>query len=100
MQSNLKKVCGATMQQSGYHHANLLASQICEDIKQQIHQRDSEVLASLQDIPITPFSNQNATPLQHPTANTLTTSQAQLEILKLIKELSADVKSNRTSNAN
>ena len=51
-QLNLKKIRGLTIIQAGYHHANMLASQINENLTIQLTIRDSEVLALMQNIPV------------------------------------------------
>ena len=53
-QHQLKQIRGPTMQQAGYHHANALAQQVQE----QLQERDSHVMALLQNIPLlTPSSS-------------------------------------------
>ena len=50
-QLNLKKIRGPTMQQAGFHHANLVVNQIKDEITSHLQTRDSEFLAILQTIP-------------------------------------------------
>ena len=95
----LKKIRGPTMQQAGYHHANALAVQIRTDIQEHMTTRDQQMLAMLEAItPATSESSsesdQSSTSDIHHTAN-FTADQTQLEILKLLKELSVNIKSNR-----
>ena len=99
-QLQLKKIRGPTMQQAGYHHANVLAQEISTQIQQQIEQRDTQLLSVLQSLPsmIDPSSSSDsdATPLSLPptqTANAISADKTQLEILKILQELKADMKS-------
>ena len=98
-QLNLKKIRGPTMQQAGYHHANHLANRITSDIQEQLNQRDSQVLAMLQSIPSlasSTESNSDDQPTSHYVNQTIhrqsAADQTQLEILKLLKEISMEMK--------
>jgi len=97
-QLNLKKIRGPTMQQAGFHQANLIAEQIRSDINTHLNERDSQVLAMLQSIPDLTYSSSGSTseedtPLTHQ-ANALV-DQTQLEILRLLKEIAQDLKKDK-----
>ena len=47
----MKKIRGPTMQQAGYHHANILAQEISSQIQQQMEERDTQLLSVLQSLP-------------------------------------------------
>ena len=86
------------MQQAGYHQANLIAQQIKADINTHLEERDSQVLAMLQSIPDLTSSSSGSTseeekPSTHQ-ANALV-DQTQLEILRLLKEISQDLKKSK-----
>ena len=94
-QLQLKQIRGPTMQQAGYHHANALAQQI----QQQLQDRDTQMMALLQNIPsLTSSSSSSAeedyqeehNPTSH-AANSLVDS-TQLEILKLLRQIQLDMK--------
>jgi len=91
------------MHQVGYHQANALAQRISEDIKSQLHECDNHMLAMLQAIPslAKSSSDSDTTPeeeelhhhLSQVAANmTSTSDRIQLEMLRLLKELSNDIK--------
>ena len=89
------------MQQAGYHHANSLAQQIQEHLQES----DSQMMALLQNIPSLTTSSTSSfeeeyqeqqTPVTH-AANSLTDS-AQLEILKLLRQIQLDMKAQQQSN--
>ena len=93
------------MQQAGYHQANALAQKISDDIKLQLHERDTQMLAILQTIPALAQSSTDSEDTSedhqsdyHPTqvAASLTSSSdsIQLEMLRLLKELAMDIKYN------
>ena len=75
----------------------MLATQLNESITQQIATRDSELLSLLQNIPSLASASSDSTqsdedtPQEHK-ANATSTNTVQLEILKLLKELSTDIK--------
>ena len=90
------------MAQVGFYHANILAMQINESISQQIASRDSEFLAILQHIPTlvstsTDSSNSDTKLILEHQANTASNNAVQLEILKLLKELSQDIKQTKVA---
>ena len=99
-QLQLKKIRGPTMQQVGYHHANILAQEISSQIQQQMEERDTQLLSILQSLPsltdTSSSSDSDSTPPPLPptqAANYITADQTQLEILKILQELKADLKS-------
>jgi len=98
-QLNLKKIRGPTMRQAGYHQANMVVEQIKEEIDSHLQARDSEVLAMLQSIPaLTPASSSSSveSPIYDQQANALV-DKTQLEILKLLKELTVELKQVKSS---
>ena len=75
----------------------MLATQLNESITQQIATRDSELLSLLQNIPSLASASSDSTHSDENTpqeyqANATSTNTVQLEILKLLKELSTDIK--------
>lgn len=48
---NLNKIRGPTMQQSGCHRANSLASNITTDLHDQLQNRDTQLLTMLKYLP-------------------------------------------------
>ena len=76
--------------------------QINESISQQISSRDSKFLAILQHIPTlvsasTDSSNSDTEPTLEHQANVALNNAVQLEILKLLKELSQDIKQTKAA---
>ena len=93
-QLQLKQIRGPTMQQSGFHHANMLAQELTTKFEEHLAIRDSQLLSVMQSIPglaETSSSSDSETSLSH-TANYTSSDTVQLEILKLLKELRADIK--------
>ena len=85
----MKTVRGPTMQQSGYHHANVLADQIRSELQNHLSNRDSEVLAMLQII-----SDSSSTPTEPEVSspsiesmNIATSNTTQLQMLQLLREI-------------
>ena len=91
-QQELKEVIGPTMQQSEYHHANSLASQLQTELKI----RDTDLLSMVQNI------RENTTEIDTPSLTNIYTSATstiteslniatqqltQLEILKLLWDI-------------
>ena len=66
------------MQQVGYHHANSLA----EQIQEQLQERDSQMLAHLQNIPSLTTSSTSSSEEEY--AVNIIQETTQLEILKLL----------------
>ena len=90
-QKQLKAIWGPTMQQAGYHHANMLAAQMRTDMDN----RNSDLMSLLQTAidtqshgsPTTPNTAVHTiTPGNHQ-VNASTTDQVQLEILKILQQL-------------
>ena len=107
-QQNLKSMRGPSMQQAGYHHANALAQKISDDINYQLHERDTQMLAMLQAIPSLQSSSESddtqedehleqLPPVQHAANISSTNDRMQIEMLRLLKELSADIRATRDS---
>ena len=100
-QKELKAIRGPTMQQAGYHHANMLA----QTLKQDLDQQNDKLLSMMQSVmeqsmaPTEPASDISA-PSAH-LANATTSDTVQLQILQLIQQLQQDMKTciAATSNA-
>ena len=87
-QLNLKKIRGPTMQQAGFHHANLVVNQIKDEITSHLQTRDSEFLAMLQTIPSLVSTDSSSSEEEHSyhqrqQANAAS-DQTQVQILKLL----------------
>ena len=86
------------MQQAGYHHANSLAQQLSTQLYQQLTEKDNQLLSVIQLIPntmnATSISNLGTSPSQK-MANAVSANETQLEILKLLRELRVDIKTDR-----
>jgi len=77
------------MQQVGYHHANSLA----EQIQEQLQERDSQILAHLQNIPLLTSSSEFSTSSsEEQYAANIIQDTTQLEILKLLHQIQLDMK--------
>ena len=87
-QLNLKKIRGPTMQQAGYHQANMIAEKISTDIQDQLSQRDMQLLSMLQTL--TTADQENIPPNQS-VACTSQTPDTQLEILEISQELRSEL---------
>jgi len=97
-QLNLKKIRGPTMQQAGFHQANIIAQQIRADINTHLEERDSQVLAMLQSIPDLTSSSSGSTSEEEKPSNhqaNAMVDQTQLEILRLLKEIAQDLKKDK-----
>ena len=77
-QEELKEIRGPTMQQAGFHHANMLAAQMQENMAVQ----NEQVLAMMQTLQETQLE-----PPQQPAVNATVTDNVQLEILRLLQNL-------------
>ena len=90
-----KQIRGPTIQQSGFHHANALAQELTSKVEEHLSMRDSQLLSVIQSIPglvaASSSSDSEDSPPQH-IANSISTDNVQLEILKLLKELKTDIK--------
>ena len=108
-QQQLKAIRGPTMQQAGYHHANMLASQLQKDLDA----RSTEMMSMMQEVlantsghnkiqsEITPPS---ISPANHQ-ANAVQNDTVQMEMLRLLQQmqqtmqqLANNQKTNNTSN--
>ena len=83
------------MQQAGYHHANLLATQLREDMEAHNHDLMTVLQTALdaqsQALTATGTEISDLTRNTHQ-ANTTTTDKVQLEILQLLKQLQTDMR--------
>ena len=77
------------MQQAGYHHANMLADQVRQDITTQNEQLMAMV-QSMQNM------ETNPAPVQ-PAANAAMTDSVQLEILRLLQTMHQQMNNNGTN---
>ena len=82
------------MVQVGYHHANMMANQICADMVVQ----NNEMLAMMHNISITDrgeetnsSDNTPPPPPTQPAANTATQDSVQLEILRILRAMQVDM---------
>ena len=81
------------MQQAGYHHENSLAMQIRSDTQDHMKTRDSQMLAmlnSISSLASESISNSETSEVNHNVNHTA--DQTQLDVLKLLKELSQEMK--------
>ena len=86
-QQKLREIRGPTMQQAGFHHANMLASQIRTNLESQ----NEDMMQMLQEVMDTNEKQQQEqeenTPVQHQSANAMTADTSQLEMMKLLKQM-------------
>mmetsp|Transcript_14780 Transcript_14780/g.21115 ORF Transcript_14780/g.21115 Transcript_14780/m.21115 type:complete len:393 (+) Transcript_14780:111-1289(+) len=90
VQYELKDIRGPTMQQAGYHHANLLAEQLRQDITTQNHQ----LMAMVQTMQT---METNPEPVQQ-VANAATADNVQMEILHLLRSMNQQMHSTGANN--
>ena len=86
-QSALKAIRGPTMQQAGYHHANMLAAQLRADLQVQ----GSEMLAMVQDMSVRddiPPTDSRSPP--EPAVNASVGDSVQLEMLRLLRQIAGN----------
>ena len=90
-QQTLKDIRGPTMAQSGFHHANHLASQIRSELQENQHQ----MLAVLQNLGgnMDDPDTTNNTPQDFPTANAAAQVSVQTETLKVLQQLQQQLQS-------
>ena len=90
------------MQQAGFHHANLLANQMAHDMREELASQNQELMTLLQTAmsqqgspapPASATTMSTLTPATHQ-ANAITTDPIQMEMLKLLKELSQSICNN------
>ena len=93
-QKDLKEIRGPTMQQAGYHHANMLASQLRDDL---VHQQ-TEMMAMVQTLAhnIQEENSPPTPPIEQPAVNA-TMSTGQEQMLQLLRELRDAQIANNTS---
>ena len=86
-QTELKAIRGPTMQQAGYHHANMLATQLRTTMDNQ----SSQMLAMIQDLVVTdnnpPNEEMPPPPPTQQTANATAHTDVQLEMLRILQEM-------------
>ena len=84
------------MQQAGYHHANLLANQMAHDMRDELASQNQELMSLLNQAmsyqgstapSVTATNTSTLTPATHQ-VNATTSDALQLEMLKLLKEIS------------
>ena len=92
-QKQLKAIRGPTMQQAGYHHANMLAEQLKTDMQR----RDQELFSVIQSVvdsnastasppSLAPLEISSMTPSQYQ-ANAVQTDPVQVEMLKILQQM-------------
>lgn len=105
-QLSLKKNRGPTMQQSGHHQANSIATKASNDIQNQLSQRDIQLMAMLHSLPSLSATSsiEEASDQQLPTQAESRAAQqsqqldtTQKEMLCVLQELSNDLRSTRTT---
>ena len=76
------------MQQANFHHVNMLADRPCEDLRQQ----GTQMLVMVQASAITDHKPPivDVQPPLQPTANTVLQNSVQIEILRLLREISTE----------
>jgi hypothetical protein len=85
-QEELKAIRGPTMQQAGYHHANMLA----EQLRTTIDAQGTEMLAMLSEMQDNNPPIQESTPPPPPTeqsANSAAHTDVQLQILRILQDM-------------
>ena len=84
-QTELKEIRGPTMQQAGFHHANMLASQLRVDLGNQ----QTEMLAMVQDL-VADVQEQDPVqaPIQQPAANAAIAT-VQEQMLQILQDMRA-----------
>jgi len=85
-QSALKAIRGPTMQQAGYHHANMLAAQLRADLQVQ----GSEMLAMVQEMSIDDNPPTDSRSPPEPAANASVGDTVQVEMLRLLRQIARD----------
>ena len=96
-QKQLKAIRGPTMQQAGYHHANLLAQQLKTDLER----RDTELFSIIQSVAestssppsIAPSEVSTITPT-HQHVNATATDPVQFEMLKILQQMQQSMMTN------
>ena len=99
-QKKLKAIRGPTMQQAGYHHVNMLAQSLKEDI----NNKHDDMLTLLQTVITQPtttheVSSEISAP-SHNVANATTNDAVQLQIVQLLQQLQQDMKTCINTNNN
>ena len=88
-QQTLKDIRGPTMAQAGFHHANLLAS----EIRSELQENQEKMFAIMQNIHDTENLHDNDSEQQQETANAVTSLSVQTETLKVLAQLQEQLKS-------
>ena len=85
------------MQQAGYHHANALASNITSSLQTQLQEQNNQITSFLSNVPsltTTSTGTEESEMTTHSANSTSTTNSVQLEMLKLLQEMSREMKQN------
>ena len=87
-QVKLKEIRGPTMQQAGFHHANMLTNRLRADL----HLQGTEMLAIVQELAISDNHSptNEAQPSPQPVENAVVQDNSQLEMLRLLREISEE----------
>ena len=83
------------MQQAGYHHANALASNIECSLQTQLQEQNNQITSFLSNMPsltTTSTGTEESEISTHSANSTSTTNSVQLEMLKLLQEISREMK--------
>ena len=93
-QTELKEIRGPTMQQAGYHHANMLAEQIRTDFGHQ----NEQIMAMMQNI--ANVAESQSEPSSEPSVQlaNATTVDTNQQILQLLRTMQQQLTSNNTPN--
>ena len=102
-QRQLKAIRGPTMQQAGYHHANMLAEQLKSDMER----RDNDLFSVIQSVvdstasppSLAPSDCSTITPSQHQ-ANAVQMDPVQMEMLKILQQMQQTMLSATTNTPN
>ena len=94
-QLRLKQIRGPTMQQAGYHHVNALASNITSSLQTQLQEQNNQITSFLSNVPsltTTSTGTEESEMSAHSANSTSTTNSVQLEMLKILQEMSREMK--------
>ena len=85
-QTDLKAICGPTIQQSGFHHANMLADCLQTDLQLQ----GSQMLTIVQEVSADNNPPTDKSPSPEPAVNAAVQGSVKLEMFRLLREISRD----------
>ena len=96
-QTKLKEIRGPIMQQAGYHHANMLAEQLCADLRLQGIEMLALVqsMANIDNNPPVYEAQHRPQPPPVPVANAVMKDAVQVEIIHLLRDIAHQNGNNR-----